>query len=519
MSRTEDIWIEQAVSWLVSADGDALPTSVRDGLSSALPEEVCSFTSVLAAHADQLGRYPQRARLLMQLLAAKFTADSTGTNREESAAAALDIDNLFEIFQSLYASAPEAAAHVLQCLAASHDVDAAAKLGEIMSESPPEDWKHVGLALSPLWSAPPEVLEAFFDIPRHANVHPATLAILLDLANHAVRNHRLEEHPWASRSHELSQLLASVSNRLRQLEKEPQKFGNSVEEVQRAMGESLTLTVSLCDALGMLGNSEAIPSLGEAMKLSHRRIQCESACALARLGDEVGRQRLIELAKDRVARLRAVRYAEELGWGDEIAPELQSPQALAESELAAWLASPDQFGFPPNEMELLDARTQYWPSYEDPRDCFLFRFSYQLPAGQVSNVGIAGPCTCAFSSDLANLPMDDIYAVFAGWQAEHEEIFEVPITQLNTAQRKVADTLLAYLEESGLAIDQPIALTFFFGEVSLLALVEQDGRKLAAVTDGQESVCLPTSQRSTSLSPELVLCMFRGRKLLRTFNI
>ncbi len=126
----------------------------------------------------------------------------------------------------------------------------------------------------------------------------------------------------------------------------------------------------------------------------------------------------------------------------------------------------------PHEMELIDSRTQYWPSYEEPRDCYLFRYTYIVPSGQLSNVGIAGPLTCAFNSDLANLPPDDIYAVFAGWQAEHEDIYEVPEPLLNRDQRREADRMVRTLEQRGCTLKQLVALTFFFGEIALLAVVE-----------------------------------------------
>jgi hypothetical protein len=344
------------------------------------------------------------------------------------------------------------------------------------------------------------------------------MAVLLDLANYSHRKHRFADHPWNEKRTELTSLLNSLIVRLQRLERQPQAFGQQVEEVQRILGDSVALTIGLCDALGLIGDPAAIPTLKEALELSHRRIQTEAAAALALLGDSTGKEHLIQLANDPVARLRAVAFAEELDFADEIDESLRHPQALAESELAAWLASPEQFGLPPSSLELVDTRTQYWPSYDEPQSCFLFRYGYQLAGGEISNIGIAGPATHAFHADLSELAAEDIYAAFAGWQAEHEDIYEVPSSTLNVAQRREADRLIALLEAGGFDQVQPIALTFLLGEVALLATAHRDGDRFGVVNDLHENVCFPLSKSPTSLTPELVLAIYRGRKLLRTFN-
>ncbi|MCA9134880.1 MAG: HEAT repeat domain-containing protein, partial [Planctomycetales bacterium] len=346
----------------------------------------------------------------------------------------------------------------------------------------------------------------------------AALSVVLDLANFSVRQGKLPEHPLRSQRAALSRLLGSVVVRLGRLEKSPAEFGDDVAEVQRILNDSVALTISLCDALGWMEDPQAEESLEQALGLSHRRIQVEAAGALARLGSDRGAERLIDLATDPVARLRAVHYAEELDLVHRIDEGQRHPHALAESELAAWLARPEQFGFPPSGMELVESRSLYWPSFEEPQACYLFRYSYALPNGQLSNMGIAGPLTHAFQADLANLPIDDIYAAFAGWQAEHEEIFEVPSAQLNPAQRREADRLQEALTAQGLEIQDTLALTFFLGELALLARVEREGKAACAISDGVELLCYPTSNSPHALTPELVLAIYRGRKLLRTFN-
>ena len=48
---------------------------------------------------------------------------------------------------------------------------------------------------------------------------------------------------------------------------------------------------------------------------------------------------------------------------------------------------------------------------------------------------MAGPLVHAFEADLTKLDQFDAYAAFAGWQAEHPDIYEVPHESWNVAQR------------------------------------------------------------------------------------
>jgi hypothetical protein len=66
--------------------------------------------------------------------------------------------------------------------------------------------------------------------------------------------------------------------------------------------------------------------------------------------------------------------------------------------------------------------------------CHLFRFTYVFGDAQYTNVGIAGPACYAFGCDLSDLPPDDIFAAFAGWHAEHDEMYEFAVTELHEAE-------------------------------------------------------------------------------------
>lgn len=524
MSVGGDHWIHPVLQWLLQSGQDdasgvanAAPAAeIQPLISSLAPAELEAVLGVLEAQDDFLLSTPG-FKLLAQWIASRSLELSRSPSHENGNT--IDAELLATLYRRLESlDQSESAAHIMQTLAGQLDPASLETLAELLIDVPPQRWQLAGLGLSPLWRASTDQLEEFFEQLRECELEPSCFCVVMDLANYAVREARLDEHPWRDRSEQLKRMLESILGHLRKLEREPQAFGNSVTEVQQILGDSLAMTVSLCDALGLIGDRSASRVLGEALELSHRRIQTEAAGALAALGDERGKQRLIQLAGDPVSRMRAVHYARELEMTDALEASLQTPQALAESELAAWLAAPEQFALPPTEMELIDTRIQYWPGYDEPQECFLFRYSYHLPDRHLSNVGIVGPLTKSFTADLANLPVDDIYAAFAGWQAEHEEIYEVPAHQFNSAQRREAERLSQWLEDQQFEDIDSIAMTFFLGEFALLCHARQDERQLGVITDGQELLSYPISEHPASLSPEIILCIFRGRKLLRTFN-
>ena len=131
---------------------------------------------------------------------------------------------------------------------------------------------------------------------------------------------------------------------------------------------------------------------------------------------------------------------------------------------------------------------------------------------------MAGPLVHAFGADLADLPMNDIYAAFAGWQAEHPEIYELPPEQWNISQRRVVEQFVRALEDHGHHQIQPLWLGFFLGEVCLVAETQVNQRAGVAVSDGLETIWYPAVGRQRPLGPREAYAIFKGRKMLRTFN-
>jgi hypothetical protein len=196
----------------------------------------------------------------------------------------------------------------------------------------------------------------------------------------------------------------------------------------------------------------------------------------------------------------------------------RTPEARAEGEFVDWLSQPTAFGLQPQELELVDARTQRWPGFIEPVDCFLFHFTYHLPNGEISGVGLAGPVCNAFRADLSAWPVADVYAAYAGWYAEHPEIGEVDAAELNEEQRTQIDAISQEL--SRLRYDQAklVKVAQFFGSEHLVFSARREGVPGTIVLEEARAEWFPTRSGSRPLDPTVAYCMFKGRRLLRAFN-
>jgi hypothetical protein len=431
--------------------------------------------------------------------------------------AALDIHKIETVDRNLPLSTPNRH-RWLYPLAAAKSKQSLQALSNILIDRPPATWVDTGQLLSPLFLNKNWEPADFFPGVLSAIEHRSVASPLLDLANFLFRNSRVAVHPAADRCESLCQLLGHVAGRLSRFEEDPRFFGDRVDEVQRVLGEAVALAVSLCDALGLIGSDIASGKLHQALELKHRRVQTEAAGALARLGVELGRQRLLELAAEPSARLRVIAYAEELGFADAIDDQYKTPEATAEADLALWLAQPQNMGAPPTSVEVVDRRRLYWPSFDSPVDCNLVKFSYDLGQRHYSNIGITGPLVHTIAADLTELPVDDIYSIYAGWQVEHADIFRVDAKHWNAAQQRLVKPLLEHFDRLGLDQITPATLGFFVGEHALIVRAIRKDQPCIAITDGAETIEISTSHRLRPFDTDDLWHLYLGRKLLRTFN-
>ncbi len=387
-----------------------------------------------------------------------------------------------------------------------------------LATNPPRQWIDSAQVLSPLMQQDDWPVDAIFPAALDCLQYPALASPLLDLANYVYRTNRVSTHPAAQRLPMLNSLLGEVTSRLSRFEENPRSFGEDVDSVQATLGEAVALAVSLCDTVGLIRDESSIGKLNQTIELRHRRVQCEAAGSLAALGDDLGKKRLLELTADPAARLRAIHYADELGFGSLVDDHFRTEESTSEAEMALWLSQPQQMGVPPTTVEVIDSKRMLWPSFHDPVDIHLVRFEYNFGDRTYSNVGITGPVAFAMSTDVANLPLDDIYAMYAGWHAEHPEIFSVAADQFNEAQTRAIETFQKHLAHLGYAEIKVALLGFFLDEQAGVFTAVRDGTECVVVTDGLETIDHPISGRMRPLSPDDLFNLYKGRKMLRTFN-
>lgn len=509
--------IQQTLSPLLGRDADPVAASYRlQELATGDAPSAVAVLAQLAGNPDQLAESdPAIVGTLLGVIHTLLMQDRSDASIEI-------IRSLTpEVIQQIDRSLPAETSNrhlLLQLLTIARSRESLEVLVEILRERPPTDWMHAAQMISPLMQHDDWPVDALFPAILQSLAEPALAASLLDLANYLVRQKRVDQHPAADNLDALGDLLGQVSNRLAFFEENPRAFGDDVSTVQRRLGEAVALAVSLCDSLALIGDESAIGKLNQTVSLRHRRVQCEAAGALAKLGDEEGRKRLIELAADPAARLRAVAYADELGFGDEIDERYRTPDATAEADMALWLSQPHQMGVPPTHVEVAASRRLLWPSFDNPVDVTLVRFEYSMGVSNYSNIGMTGPVVHTMACDLADMPIDDIFAIYAGWQADHPDIFSVPVGELNDAQTRTMETFQQHLQHLGYEDLKPALLGLFLDERTGVFTASREGTQCVVATDGLETIDQATAQRNRPLEAVDLFNLYKGRKMLRTFN-
>jgi hypothetical protein len=427
------------------------------------------------------------------------------------------LQQISDLYAALAARGRNARHHLLRVLTGCGTPEALEKFVELVVADGPDDAKQADLAFVPLFQHAKLPVEALFPGLLRAILNPAVAVQVFDLANYVTRRGLVSVHPTAGRLKQLLTLCSGVVNRLQDFEHKPEGFGSSPQEISQMVGRCVELLVALCDALALIGDQRAIGKLRQMLELRHRRLRTEAAAALARLGDKTGIDALVGLAAEPSVRRRAAAYLKELGETEKLPPELCSDIAVAEGELASWLAEPAQIGLAPQRMELLDRRTQPWPGFAEPVVCFLFRFEYDFPRGTFRGVGITGPVVHASAADLTKLPPEDIYAIYAGWHAEHAEISEIDVQDFGPDQADEAEAVLRELEDIGYEEVRVVKLGRVLDQRVAVASAVLAGEPGVVITADDKMRWCP-AEAHPSLGANEIYCLFKGRLLMSAFQ-
>jgi len=418
---------------------------------------------------------------------------------------------------------------LLAALAAIRTDASLSLFADLVASDPPADERHAMLAFAPLVNDTPFNVAAVFPTLMEAIKYLHLAGLVMHLPNNVTRKSLVDRHPATERASQLTVLLGQVVQQLALIE-EGKTDQKTPEAISQSVNESVSLTVSLCDALALANHQDAIGKICQAMDLKHRRVKTEAAAALVRLGDadeEAGKKQLIELASEAVARIRVISYAEELGIADEIADELKTESAIAESQLALWLAAPVQMGVAPTSIEVICQRAMRWPGFHEIVDCYLVRFEYRFAEQAYSNIGIVGPVTHAFASNLEHLSHDDVFAAYAGWQTEHEDIYTVEIEHAKKSMVGAYHSLIHRLENEFDEVDAEFIGMFFETPVMVARAIEQvesedstEPRNVSRiiVADRNDTLVVESGSPYSPITPELAFEIYKGRNLIQAFN-
>ena len=432
-------------------------------------------------------------------------------------------DSRLDSVKTLYQKAPvnsDLRNQLLNWLATHHDEDGLKLWAELVTSEPPEHRLGLVLAFAPLMQkdfVPPQWLTE--KLLAEGTAHMQIAPLIFDLFNFWYRSEKVEVHPAEPRLEQLVALFGQLIGQLGKIEEGNIRKDVDLLTLNLQISDSVALVVSLCDFFGLLSSELAKPKLHQAMSLKHRRVQTEAAAALSRVGDEDGKRILVGLAEEPVARLRVLSYAEELGFLKDVSLEWQGEIATAESHLAIWLSDPNQVGFAPAEIRLIDNRELQWPSYDHPVQCYLFDYRYGLTEDAPGNVGICGPMTHAFPADLRGLDQEDMYAAFAGWQTVHEEIFVTTIDRARAAapsEISVLENRLNSVEDG--VVEKVEFVGNFFGQWILLATGETEGTQANLIVDNDGECWIGCGNPNAPVDVETAWCIVQGRKLLAHFN-
>ncbi|MBL8821204.1 MAG: hypothetical protein JNJ77_01360 [Planctomycetia bacterium] len=166
-----------------------------------------------------------------------------------------------------------------------------------------------------------------------------------------------------------------------------------------------------------------------ALALDHAStdVQMEGAWASAKLGSAAGVNILARLCRDPAYSKKACQYLRELDLPEAIPNDVLDPAFAAQAELVAWLAHPEEFGHPPDEIRLFDMRELYWPPTNDRRRVWLFAYRYAVDAEAEElhanpyeqGVGMVGSITFSLLGETSpKMPPEDIYALHCCWELE-----------------------------------------------------------------------------------------------------
>lgn len=191
--------------------------------------------------------------------------------------------------------------------------------------------------------------------------------------------------------------------------------------IEERQSELYSYAVTACAALCYLPGAESIKVLNLAKDHPDPMVRLEALYSLYSLGETSVRQDLLELSLNPAVAERVFDYLAELGLEDEIPLKARKPEYQALCKMVSWLMHPNEYGAPPDQIELWDKRELFWPPTGDVRMLYLFRYRYVDRNDQADEVGVGmtGSVTFSLFGEAENFKTpEDAYAAYCMWELE-----------------------------------------------------------------------------------------------------
>jgi hypothetical protein len=119
-----------------------------------------------------------------------------------------------------------------------------------------------------------------------------------------------------------------------------------------------------------------------------------------------------------------------------------------------------------------------------------------------------------FSDDLANISMDDAFAIFAGYDIDHPDVYELPSGGLLQSHRTLVNQWLESLQDRFDSIEL-FLFGVFFEHSAILARGKSGNETRVFVFDGEKIQYEPFPKTGQS-DPKLTYLLWRGRLFLQS---
>jgi hypothetical protein len=124
----------------------------------------------------------------------------------------------------------------------------------------------------------------------------------------------------------------------------------------------------------------------------------------------------------------ACQFMHKLRRAREIPAAVLAPEFQALAELSRWLAHPHAFGYPPDELTLLETHTLLWPPTGDRRTLRLIWYRYHAAPASIAGVGLVGSVTGALLGEAtAHCTPGEVLGLHCCWELERRSDPRAPV--------------------------------------------------------------------------------------------